>query len=248
MMRKHNFIAAAIVALLSAVAMVSCSDDDKDEWYYPAGLPNAIVTVKPVADKDSFYMQLDDSTRLLPLNIRKSPYGDKEVRAFINFSYAEQPGNTRDFKVYINWMDSILTKTMSPDLGSTENISKYGQDPVELLRNWTVSEDGYLTLNFMTKGGQGTVHYVNLVASNPSNPYEVTFYHKLEGYGYDSREAQGVVAFRLDKLPDTGGKTVDLTVRWKSYEGDKTTTFKYTTRKASKAGELRPGEYMKNVR
>ena len=35
--------------------------------------------MKPVAD-NSFFMQLDDSTTLLPVNMKNSPYGEKEVR------------------------------------------------------------------------------------------------------------------------------------------------------------------------
>ena len=55
----------------------SCLDDD-DNDYYRYALPNALVTVKPVAD-NSFFMQLDDSTTLLPVNMKNSPYGEKEV-------------------------------------------------------------------------------------------------------------------------------------------------------------------------
>lgn len=89
---------------------------------------------------------------------------------------------------------------------------------------------------------------MNLVTGeNPDNPYEVTFYHNADGdvngyWGY------GIVAFKLDKLPDTEGKTVDLTLKWKSYNGDRKVTFKYCTRKSSTASAkavVSPSEYMK---
>ena len=40
-----------------------------------------------------------------------------------------------------------------------------------------------------------------------------------------------MMAFRLDKLPDTEGKTVLLTVKWKSFGGERKAQFKYCTRK-----------------
>ena len=66
-----------------------------------------------------------------------------------------------------------------------------------------------------------------------------------EGYGY---WGYGIVAFKLDKLPDTEGKTVDLTLKWKSYNSDRKVTFKYCTRKSSTASAkavVSPSEYMK---
>ena len=44
------------------------------------------------------------------------------------------------------------------------------------------------------------------------------------------------------------GKTVDLTLKWKSYNGDRKVTFKYCTRKSSTASAkavVSPSEYMK---
>ena len=43
--------------------------------------------------------------------------------------------------------------------------------------------------------------------------------------------ADGLIAFRLNQLPDTEGKTVLLTVKWQSFTGEKKAQFKYCTRK-----------------
>lgn len=43
--------------------------------------------------------------------------------------------------------------------------------------------------------------------------------------------ASGIVAFNLSSLPDTNGKTVKLTLKWKSFDGEKTKVFDYCTRK-----------------
>lgn len=252
-MKKLKLSLLFLSILSVGMTFQSCDDDDEYYYYYPINRPNAVVTVKPEGYGQKFFLQLDDSTTLTPLNMRTSPYGDKEVRAFINFSYAEQQNNKRNFNVYVNWMDSILTKSTATNLGVEENIKKYGQDPVEIgTSDWvTIAEDGYLTLSFKTKWGSQKPHYVNLVAGeNPNDPYEVTFYHNADGdvnglWGY------GIVAFKLDKLPDTEGKTVDLTLKWKSYNGDRKVTFKYCTRKSTNANAdtvVKASEYMKTLK
>lgn len=230
-----NNIKTATLAVLLALAgytMQSCDNDDSFPDF-PLNRPNAIVTVKPSADGSTFYMQLDDSTRITATNISAAPYGSREVRAFVNFRLLTQPENKHDYKVYVNWIDSILTKNMAPDLGEYANIEHYHNDPVEILRDWTVSEDGYLTIHFRTQWAPtGTPHIVNLVATSPANPYELTFYHNAQGVkgGY---WGDGIVAFNLGLLPDTNGKEVDLTLKWQAFGGAKSVTFKYSTRKGT---------------
>ena len=190
------------------------------------------MTVKPETAESKFFLQLDDSTTLTPLNMNSSPYGSKEVRAFINFRYAEQQNNKRNFNVYVNWMDSILTKPTAENLGTEENVKKYGQDPVEIgTSDWvTIAEDGYLTLRFRTLSeGRGNVHYVNLLTGVDANdPYTVELRHDAKGdvTGY---YADGIIAFNLDSLPDTGGQVKKLTLKWKGYEADKSVTFDFCT-------------------
>ena len=173
-------------------------------------------------------LQLDDSTKLYPSNITKPPYGDKEVRALVNYNKV----NSNDVNsVYVNWIDSIRTKNMAADLG-TSNDAKYGTDPLEIVKDWvTVVEDGYLTLRFRTYFGNQITHELNLVKG--SNPYEVVLHHNANG-DKSGILKDGLIAFRLDALPDTQGKTVDLTVKWNSFSGEKTATFKYRSRSTSK--------------
>ena len=121
------------------------------------------------------------------------------------------------------------------------------QDPVEIVRDWvTIAEDGYLTLRFRAKweGDNRTPHLVNLVTGvNPENPYEVQFRHDTNGDG-QRIWGDGLVAFRLDGLPDTEGKTVKLKLTWKSFSGPKSAEFEYRTRETTTEGggtaEVRP--------
>lgn len=215
----------------SLLLFQSCLDDD--ETYDNRVYPNALVTVKQTKDK-AVFLQLDDKTTLLPVNIKSSPFGSKEVRALVNYNEVDESAGEYTNAVYVNWIDSLLTKPMVPDLDA-KNDSTYGNDPVEIIPDWvTIAEDGYLTLRFRTVwGDRAKVHYVNLLAGgNSDNPYEVEFRHNASGDVY-GKVLDALVAFRLDKLPDTEGKTVTLTLKWKSFEGDKSVPFDYCSRTAT---------------
>ena len=114
-----------------------------------------------------------------------------------------------------------------------ENDKIYGTDPVEIINDWvTIAEDGYLTLRFRTVWGGRNKHFVNLLlGQNPENPYEVEFRHNAYEDTYGTTEDR-LVAFKLDGLPDTEGKTVKLKLKWKSFSGEKSTEFDYCTNKS----------------
>ena len=162
-----------------------------------------------------------------------SPFGEKEVRALVNYDELDESGGKYDKAIQVNWIDSILTKSIAPDRG-TENDVVYGTDPVEIVNDWvTIAEDGYLTLRFRTTWGDyHKAHFVNLLLSqNPENLYEVEFRHHAYGDTYGTM-GDGLVAFKLDGLPDTNGKTVKLKLKWKSFTGDKSAEFDYCTQKS----------------
>ena len=218
------------IATISSLSLQSCLDDDD---YYAMRFPNALVTVKTDADQTVF-LQLDDKTTLLPTNMTKSPYGEKAGRALVNYKEVDEPSDIYTQAVHINWIDSILTKPIAPDLGE-ENDTVYGTDPVEIVNDWvTIAEDGYLTLRFRTQQGDyQTKHFVNLLLSeNPENPYEVEFRHNAFG-DTEGKMGDALVAFKLDELTDTQGETVKLKLKWNSFSGEKSAEFDYCTRKAT---------------
>lgn len=160
----------------------------------------------------------------------------KRVRALVNYDEVDEVSGRYSKTVHINWIDSILTKPIAPDLGE-ENDVVYGTDPVEIVRDWvTIAEDGYLTLRFRTEwGDRSEPHFVNLLKSqDPANPYEVEFRHNSHGNMWGEL-ADALVAFDLSDLPDTQGKTVKLKLKWKSFDGDKSAEFDYCTRKGTPA-------------
>lgn len=247
MKRKISIILG--IVLIAGTLTTSCLKDNGVD--YSLIYPNALVTVKPDADNTSFFLQLDDNTMLKPVNMVKSPFGTKEVRALTNYRKAKDSEILSDItvkQVFVNWLDSILTKPTAADLGTEENIAQYGDDPVEIVNDWvTIAEDGFLTLRFRTIWGCET-HTVNLVYDgDEENPYHVTFYHDANGDRW-GHSGDGLVAFRLSDLPDTQGQTVNLTLEWNSFSGKKHTTFKYCTRAATNTKSFdAEGEFEKSL-
>jgi hypothetical protein len=80
----------------------------------------------------------------------------------------------------------------------------------------------------------GVTHHVNLIpTNNPENPYEVEFRHDAKG-DVGGRMGDGIVAFKLDDLPDTEGETVKLKLIWNAFNGvTKSVEFDYKTRTAT---------------
>lgn len=218
----------ALLLGAGACSLQSCdNDDDHDEFiidpYFGA---NAIVTVKTDSTSGLCYLQLNDSVRLLPTGMKESPFGNKEVRALALIRFTGENADKNYPCVFVDRLDSIRTKMMSPVVEDMEKV--YGNDPLEIVNDWTtVSEDGYLTLRFRTYFGGMTPHTLRLVRTGDNT---VTLYHDANG---DVRGAvgDGIIAFRLNDLPDTEGKYKEFTLKWTSFAGEKRVTFKYKTRK-----------------
>ena len=229
---KKFIIAAA--ALTAAISIQSCNKDDG--YSYDIIYPNALVTIKP--DGDSFYIQLDDNTVIHPTNIENFSFKE-ETRAFANFDFPAKPW-TSEFEVYAHWIRPTLTKMTDESKGSAEeDKAEFGETPVELVKGWTVCEDGYLSLQFRAAWSRyGNIkHRVSLITgTDPEDPYLGEFRHDDCG---DIPEvvADGYVSFRLSSLPDTGDETVKLKVRYLSNMGMKTVEFDYKTRPGDGAGE-----------
>ena len=233
-----------LLLLTAVAATASCNKIDKgyENTYYP----NMLVTVK-TNEQGKNYLQLDDKTTLLPVNVNKTLFGGKQVRALANCTEVKQNSAPYNKAVRINWIDSVLTKKPVATLGE-DNDKKYGKDPLEIVDNWvTILEDNYITLCFNAVWGPGRiVHTINLVkGTNPSNPYELELRHNANGdvsEGQGGRMGTGIVAFDLRELPKTGTETVKLIIKYKSFRMDKTVQFDYCTDKTTKVALSLPDD------
>lgn len=240
-MKTFRTALALMGALLLASTIQSCLDDDKNT-ILSTRYPNALVTVKTSSDND-LYLQLDDTTTLLPTNLTTSPFGEKEVRALLHFTETDEDSKGYSKAVYVNWIDSILTKPAVPALTTAENDSIYGTDPLEIVNDWvTIAEDGYLTLRFSTLWGGQKTHFINLLTGvNPDDPYEVELRHNANG-DTANRKGDALVAFSLTDLPDTEGQTVKLTINWQSFSGKKSAEFNFCSRTTTETANMLHGE------
>ena len=210
-MRKIDFKKIGLAAMMLLSALTFQSCDNDNDTDWDRVFPNALVTVKKSGD--ACYLQLDDNTTLLAKNLKPTIFDGKEVRALVNYTQ------------------------------TSEKSEKYGDDMVDIVRDWvTVAEDGYLTLRFRALWGGQKVHYINLVTDvNPENPYEVELRHNANGDPQNYwRDA--LVAFNLNGVvPDTEGKTVKLTIRWRSSQGYKKVDFDYCSRKPISSPKMLEG-------
>lgn len=222
-MTKCKFLITALGLFASTMTFQSCLDDDDDN--IELHRPTAIVTVSPV-DDGSFMMYLDKSTVLIPSNMNQSPYGNKEVRALVNYSEETQAGYGADIRsVKVNWLDSIRTK-MPVVITNAEDLNQFANDPIEIVNDWvTVAEDGYLTLRIRTLWGPSkTPHYIDLVSgTNADDPYELILRHDAKG-DLGGRMGDGLIAFNLNKLPHHG-TDMKIKLKWQSFTGPKSAEF-----------------------
>ncbi|MCD8202670.1 MAG: NigD-like protein [Prevotella sp.] len=237
-MKNKILFAKLTVVMVALLTLVACGDDDKVYvWGIDLG-PNATVTVKLIGD-DAFYMQLDDSTTLYATNITEPPFGNKEMRAFVNYREVENIGNGYSKTVYVNYIDSILTKN-SVVYQDEESAEVYGDDPIEIVPAWfNVVEDGYLTMCFRTLWGTSNIpHYVNLLTGvNPDDPYEVEFRHNAYG-DVDGKWGYGVVSFKLQDMNFNVGEKDTVTLKYNSFSGEKTVKFGYSKKETTSEDDV----------
>ena len=230
-MKKIKTLMLLMAVALTAVSLQSCDDDDD---CYPA-FNLATVTLKaPRAEGAKWFMQLDDSNVIYAKNIASHPYENKELRAYIRYNEIQKDMVSSKFPpeytANILTIDTILTKKMDP---MVENMAEeYGNDPVEVVNSWeTVAEDGYMNIRFRTRWGNNIKHRVTLVhRTDAEDPYTVEFLHNANG-DTNGQVADGMVAFRLDDCFNEGNKPIEITLKWKSYSGEKSAKFKYIPRK-----------------
>lgn len=207
--------------IVTPLTFQSCLDDD---GYSLGDLWVSVATVRTTGT-DNPYFTLDDGARLwsaAPYHLNYKLYDGQRVQLGYTILSDSMSGFSHYIKVI--QMDTLLTKKIAPNLGA-ENDTKYGTDPVSIKRLWVGG--GYLNVYFETYFGNTVRHFVNLIpVEGKENTYE--FRHNA----YDdpkSGTALGFVGFFLNDFPDTHGETIKLTIKVKTFEGDKEYTVSYNS-------------------
>ncbi len=217
-MKRLNFLIGA--CLVAIVPLIHSCDSDDDKKYLLLQ-PTALVTVCPQPD-ETVVFQLNDTEQLLPVNLKKLPYGKKEVRALVNYSPVEEKSNASIAHVKVNWIDSIRTKM--PVAFNAADASKYGNDPLEIVKDWvTVAEDGYLTLRIRTIWGQRNIPHVLTLTYGQNHDNEMEFVlHQNANGDVAGVMGDALIAFNLNKFLSDKQTPAKITLKWNSFSGEKT--------------------------
>lgn len=203
-----------------------------------SNLIQALVTAKTTPD-GHFYLQESEKRLLNPVNMPTSPFNGKEVRAIVYYTEVVQTATNQAgmVDVYVKWIDEIHT-TWASQLASEVTASDekdweetFTQLPIDIVNDWVNSlTDGYLTLHYHVEGDNLSNLYL-LTGRNAHDHYELILY----GYPWHSISnakipSDGLIAFKLDTLPPTGGEVKIVTLRWFSPTGWKQAQFYYQTK------------------
>lgn len=221
-MKFWKYTWLVLVITMSLFGLNACQDDDD---YSLDKFAIEIMTVVP--DSDTYYLRRDNGEKLWPFATNCPGYNSSKTRAQVNYTMLSDsiPGFSHGIK--INWIENILTKNISPYRGA-ENDSIYGTDPVKIIA--MNIGDGYLNIRFAANfGNTGVKHLISLIQDQEVNtPYALELRH--QAYGDNALyAAEGLVAFDLSSLLNTGGQTVELTIKVNTFEGEKSYKLAYNS-------------------
>ena len=210
------------MALVACALSLNSCDTDGDNNVVALS-PTALVTVYP-SSSEGLTLQLNDSTTLIPSNMKTSPFGDKKVRALVNYT-VESTVSGKPYNVYVNWIDSIRTKLPVTSQGSDDEKA-YGNDPIEIVRDWvSVAEDGFLTLRIRTLWGGKAKHVINLVSGvTKDNVYEFDLRQNAQGDTVGNT-GDALIAFDLNSLWTEHPEKATIKLNWTSFSGKKSAEF-----------------------
>ena len=201
-------------------AIVSCNKDDNG--YSLGRVWRSVATVDPLGKGGTYSLTLDDGTRLWPAG-SDIPYYQPTTRhrALAYYTILSDTFHGYDHAILVRGIRDILTKPFveSALTGRNKSSDEFGADPISVIDIWY--GDGYINVHFGANHGGTKRHLVNLVqVSQSGQPYVFEFRHNAFGdpgrYGRRS-----FVAFDMEKLKFAAGSDSTVTVRVKTFEGDK---------------------------
>ena len=173
-----------------------------------------LVTVKTSDDGD-VYLQYK--------SYKLKPYGlefVRQQRAMASMIvYPEKTGPENDmYKCDLEWIEPL-------DEGRFGEPA-VGNAPFDILvtSEFTGVEDGYLTIHYNTWWGETPKHHDFYLASSPEEPYALALVQDSHGDSQDTL-GDGLICFDINDLPDTGGKTLTISLSWTKLNGSQGTVY-----------------------
>ncbi len=249
-MKTVRKITMLAIAMLALSMLQGCYTDDEEKYIDEinqrisvsddaSNLIQALVTTKTTPD-GHFYLQESEKRLLNPVNMPTSPFNGKEVRAIVYYTEVVQAATNQAgmVDVYVKWIDEIHTRNASLLEGAagTDSDEKDWEEtftklPIDIVNDWVNSlTDGYLTLHYHALENNLSDVYL-LTGRNPHDPYEMILWGvPAVSINNTIMPSDGLIAFKLDNLPPTGGDVKIATLRWFSPTGWKQAQFYYKTK------------------
>lgn len=177
-----------------------------------SGTLQAVATLR--SNEGIRYFQLDPLSKGWIVNPEAVADMPDVTRVFLQY-IPVQDDRRPDFcteSIRVDWAMALDVGTIAaPSASYQSSISS--PDPIDIVQDWITSlEDGFLTLHYMIPVSGNTKHSFTLCRG--TSPYEFFLLHDARG-DLDGSLTDGIVCFPVqDLLPDTGGKTVELSLNY----------------------------------
>lgn len=226
MNKKYLVIGISLLAILFYAN--SCINDENSLGQFRVD----IATVDLNSD-GSFSLTLDDATRLWPAASDLNYVPVQDQRVFVNYTILSRAQNGYDHYIKINDIWDILTKKA---INLTENnADSIGNDPVKVNSMWVGND--FLNVDFMFNYGGTRPHAINLVKNTlvtPPNDGKIHLEFRHNAYeSINTRLYDGFVCFDLKPLRLNNADSVQLSVKVKDWDGEKTYDLVYRYNEAA---------------
>ena len=173
---------------------------------------NAVVTVKQTTS-GTIYFQVDEKSRLYPVNYEEPYTGPKRLACLISDFGGMVDGNVNWHYGMVVWSEEVEEGPIYP-----RDESFPADDGLNVLDDWMTSlEDAFLTIHYSTFWGDGsTAHQLLLMEGNQEGEFLLLHYRN----GDEAlTEADALICFDLnDRLPKTEG--MDIKLKWTTGAGE----------------------------
>ncbi len=214
----------ALIFLLPAFALMSCSDDDGyslDKFWV------SMATVENPNNENAFYLRLDNNDLLWTAAsnfINYRPQNGQRIIADYTILNDKPAGSPYQHDVKLNDAYNVLTKSIYNITPATQD--SIGNDPIGINDMWVGGD--FLNVEFYY-GGYNKRHFINLVKDNSKEYNDNRVHLELRHNSYGDANTyrfKGIASFSLTSLviqPAATSNRIDLTIHVKEQDGSEKT-------------------------